>query len=142
MGCAVCMASWCPLSFHLLSGARVPQPVARHRSPGATHVYSGEQTSFSLSSPAILPRHIRAMTSKQRYFWEAVVIFSVFYPLYALCLHPRGDSAIIPCLVGSLGFLAFGVILIFRHRTFYGLIPFIVAFCLLSIALGISGTRH
>ncbi len=29
-----------------------PQPVARHRSPGATHVYSGEQTPYSLSSPS------------------------------------------------------------------------------------------
>jgi hypothetical protein len=82
------------------------------------------------------------MTAKQRYFWEAVVILSVFYPVYALCLHPRGDYAIIPCLVGSLGFLAFGVILIFRHRTFYGLLPLIIAIFLFSIALGISGTRH
>jgi len=30
--------------------------VARHRSRGATHVYSGEQTPLSLSSPAILSR--------------------------------------------------------------------------------------
>jgi hypothetical protein len=90
----------------------------------------------------ITVRHTRAMTAKQRYFWELVVVLSVFYPLYALCLHPRGDFAIIPCMIGSLGLLAFGVILIFRHRTFYGLIPFILALCLFFIALGLSGTKH
>jgi len=39
-----------------LAVACVPQPVARHRLRGATHVYAGEQTPFSLSSPAILSR--------------------------------------------------------------------------------------
>jgi hypothetical protein len=32
------------------------QSVARHPSRGATHVYPGEQTPYSLSSPAILSR--------------------------------------------------------------------------------------
>jgi len=54
----VCMSLWCPLSFQQLLRTRVPQPVARHRSPGATHVHSGEQTPFSLSSPAILSRRL------------------------------------------------------------------------------------
>ena len=67
-GHGVCRSSWCLLfrSFWL-SGARVPQlpssiadlrrmDVARHRSRGATHAYSGEQTPLLLSAKAILTR--------------------------------------------------------------------------------------
>jgi len=55
------MASWRRFSKCRWFGACGPQPVARHRSCGATHVYSGEQTPFSLSSPGILARRPRCI---------------------------------------------------------------------------------
>jgi hypothetical protein len=52
----VCRSSWCLLFVHLLSGARVPQLVARHPVlRDATHAL-GEQTPLLVSSLAILSR--------------------------------------------------------------------------------------
>ena len=57
-GRGVDTSSWCLLFVLMLSGAQVPQLVARHRSRGATHAYSGEQTPLSLSPKAILTRRL------------------------------------------------------------------------------------
>jgi len=76
------------------------------------------------------------MTAKQRHIWQAVVILLGFYPAYVWVLVGElgRDSHLILTenlfLVGIaafLGLLVSGVILLFRYRTFWGLIALVFA---------------
>ena len=58
---------------------RVPQPVARHRPRGATHVYPREQAPLSLSSPARLARPLHTFMNTER-------LLFMFSPLAILLL--------------------------------------------------------
>jgi hypothetical protein len=76
------------------------------------------------------------------YFWQATVVLSVFYPIYALCLFPRNVFALFGSLLAFFGLLVSGVILLFRHRTFLALIPLIFAVFLGFILWAISQSHH
>jgi hypothetical protein len=79
------------------------------------------------------------MTAKQRYQWEAIIIFFALYPTL-LCFFqlPRVVFAFVGCFVSFLVLLICGLILIFRHKTGYGLIPLTISFCQLFGFLGYS----
>ena len=61
--------------------------MARHRSRGATHVYSGEQTPVSLSSPAILSRPLALMR-----FISLLICLATF----AGCAGHRDTGPVVP----------------------------------------------
>jgi hypothetical protein len=82
------------------------------------------------------------MTAKQRYWWEAVVVMSVFCPIFSLILFPGNICTFWVCFVSFLGLLVSGVVLLFRHKTFLGLIPLIFALCEFLFFWGVLALRH
>jgi hypothetical protein len=87
------------------------------------------------------------MTSKQRHWWQAVVILLGFYPVFAFLVigewhrhshyvFPGLGYVLLGGIVSFLGLLFSGVILIFRHRTWWGLIALVFALCAFFVFLG------
>jgi len=73
----------------------------------------------------------------------SVVFVSVFYPIYLFVgIFPRSACAFWGCIGSFLGLLVSGVILLFRHRTFLGLIPIILAVCLFLGSFAILESQH
>ena len=81
------------------------------------------------------------MTAKQRYCWDAVVVAFVFWPIYAVALSPY-FLGVLSCLFSSLVLIFSGVVLVFRHRTFLGLIPIVFAVIFFLMFLSIPQTYH
>lgn len=69
-------------------------------------------------------------TISRRYRWKAVVLFFTLWPtLLGFYQLPRMEHALIGFLISFVMLFFCGLILIFRHKTGYGLIPLIIGLC-------------
>jgi len=92
LGCAVCMSSSCLFSFHLLSGTRVPQPMARHRSRGATHTFTPESRHrFHFHHQPYWLGSVRASAMK-----STILIFAIISLTITLVACNRENKDVLP----------------------------------------------